>query len=473
MHQLLNRLALHFIFNDHTPNTTLDTLSPIDAIRSTLTKKRLKDPVIMDVPSSEPTRVDPIFKVDVKQYRSGESYSEKTRRILNIITSGEKILPVGSLKYKIHRYPGDIDIYEEIKSCCSLEDATKDIAKKIQKIASDIKKEPSIYLGDFKVGLDERYYVKDIGELDVKNKVINYNADNIKKTFIHLKETHLFTKQDFIVGFDLIKAKPTRQEWYALYDYVRSFYVLRWTLNELISGTKIIGKLSNKIEYRLEEALKAKTVCKLDIWAPINGRYTEITNFLVLIYLDKKGDEHFINVQITDYLQNLIKDLKKYGSGYKKNSLKYAKRLWAIASTLDATGVKPEHEKLKILVPLFSSGAAILYQISAEMEILIDMLTQIKRPPIKNILSQIDDFKMRISYVYEHFLDSEKVLTSIDTIINSYNADKKKLSKEKIKILISNIDEMKVLIDNYVEEYASSYLKKYKLYDTSQYDSIF
>ena len=466
MHQLLNRLALHFIFKDNIDNLSINFNKQLEILRETFSKQK-------DIPLKEQENSKPILKVDVKQYRSGESYSEKTRHILNIITTGEKILPVGSLKYKIHRYPGDIDIYEEIKSCCNVTDASKDITKKIQKIAKDIRAEPSIYLGDFKVGLDERYYIKDIGELNVKNKIIHYHANKIKEAFIELKNKNLFTKNEFIHGIELIKEKPTQEEWYILNDFIRDFYVLRWNLDELIKGIKLIGKNENKIKYKLEDGLRVKSVCKLDIWAPINGKYTEITNFLVLMYMDEKGNEHFINLQITDYLQNLIKDLKKYGSGYKKNSLKYAKRLWAIASTLDATGVKRENKKLEILVPLFSSGAAILYQVSAEIEILMDMLTHIKRPPIKNIISQIDDFKMRISYVYEHFLDSEKVLTSIDTIINSYNADKKKLSKEKIKILISNIDEMKVLIDNYVEEYASSYLKKYKLYDTSQYDSIF
>ena len=464
MHQLLNRLALHFLVKDNVDNIPLPDISSIDTLRSIFTNKH-KDKNNQETKS--------ILNVDVKQYRSGESYSEKTRRILNIITSGEKILPVGSLKYKIHRYPGDIDIYEEIKSCCTLEEATKDITKKIQNIARDIKKETSIYLGDFKAGLDERYSVKDVGELDVKNRIINYNAENVKQTFVEFKEKHLFTKQDFITGTELIKKNPSHKEWYALYEFVKSFYILRWSLDELIKGKKIIGKFSNKIEYNLEEALTDKSICKLDIWAPINGRYTEITNFLVLIYIDNKGEEHFINLQITDYLQNLIKDLKKYGSGYKQNSLKYAKRLWAIASTLDSTGVSREHNKLQKLVPLFSSGAAILYQISAEIEILIDMLTYIKRPPIKKLINQIDHFKMRISYVYEHFIDSDKVLMIIDNIIKNYNADKKKLTKEKINILIININEMKTIIDKYVEEYASSYLKKNNLYDTKQYDAIF
>ena len=101
------------------------------------------------------------------------------------------------------------------------------------------------------------------------------------------------------------------------------------------------------------------------------------------------------------------------------------------------------------------------------------MLIKIKNPPISKIISQIDDFKMRISYVYEHFLDSEKVLSNIDNIVNNYNANKKKLNKDKIHILITNLEEIKTLIDTYVEEYASSYLKKYDLYDTKQYDAIF
>ena len=480
MKNILNRLGLHFIFKNNKDNSNSNFNKQIEKLRNIFnnndTNETNETNETNDSTISNTTlrKKEEVLKIDVKQYRSGESYSEKTRRILNIITSGEKILPVGSLKYKIHRYPGDIDIYEEIKSCCNIEDATKDIVKKIQKIAKDIKKDKSIYLGDFKAGLDPRYLVEYLGEMDIHNKIINYNKNKIKKKFIEFKDKKLFSKHEFIHGVELLKDKPTQEEWYKLYDFVRSFYVLRWDLNELIKGKKVINKNNIKIEYTLEESLKYKAVCKLDLWAPINGRYTEITNFLVLIYMDNKGDEHFINLQITDYLQNLIKDLKKYGSGYKKNSLKYAKRLWAIASTLDATGIERENKKLQILVPLFSSGAAILYQISAEIEILIDMLHHITVPPIKNIVSQIDEFKMRISYVYEHFLDSDKVLNIIDNIINTYNADKnKRLNKSKTSILVTNLEDMKQLLDNYIEVYASIYLKKHNLYNIHQYDAIF
>ena len=68
----------------------------------------------------------------------------------------EDINPVGSQKFKVARYPGDIDIMEPIINCCSLEDIVVDVDKSIRKIANKIKNTPKVYLGDFKAGLDNR-----------------------------------------------------------------------------------------------------------------------------------------------------------------------------------------------------------------------------------------------------------------------------------------------------------------------------
>ena len=493
MDSLLQKFGLHFLFKT-------DKKRSVQDIKSILQKQLngSKDPNVE-------TDTQSTLTFNVSQYRSPESFNEETKRILNMVTMGKDILPVGSLKYGIHRYPGDIDMYEKIKTCCTLEEAGKNIKKKIQTIAKQLYKESHIFMADFKAGTDERYYISDMGHYDVHETLHDYNPDIIKEQCIELKKQNLFTHKDFVTCFDLIKDTPTKEEWDSLYDFLRTFYVIRWNLYDLKLGFKILNeKTPNEIKVKLEDAIKSKSICKLDIWAPINGRYIEITNFLVFIYVDNDGDEHIINIDIEDYIISLIKDLKKYGKGYRQNSLKYAKRLWAIASTLEET------HKLNALVPLFSSGAAILYQISAEIEVLIQIFEEIYFRParrekhlikIKRALStsekkqkkydslfdksghvletisimitQIDNFKQRIGLVYENFTESEIVFKFINNIIKFYRSNKKKYLNDRDKqIIIDNLIDIKTIIDKYVEEYTTNYLKKVELDDVHQYDSV-
>ena len=54
--------------------------------------------------------------------RNPKSYSKSVRKVIDLITIENDVYPVGSQKYKIHGYPSDIDLFEEIKVCCDLSD---------------------------------------------------------------------------------------------------------------------------------------------------------------------------------------------------------------------------------------------------------------------------------------------------------------------------------------------------------------
>ena len=446
--------------------------------------------------------------INLSQFRSPDSFNTQTKKILNMVTSGKDISPVGSLKYTVHRYPGDIDIYEEIKSCCTLHEASNDIVKKIQDIAIKIMKEPLIYLSDFKAGVDKRYEIPELGKISPKNTIVDYDPSNVKETCIRLKQNKLFTNKEFTAVIKLIKKKPTVSEWHTLQEYIRSFYVLRWDLFDLINGYKYISrsvdekdKKDKQIKIKLVDAIQDKSICKLDLWAPINGKYIEITNFLVFIYMDKDGQQHVINTNIDNYIESLIIDLKQYGKGgYKYNALKYAKRLWSLANTLDDKPV------LKSLFPLFSSGAAILYQISAEIEVIISILNKVEDKPLSDkqlkdilrdpsikkktkniikrqanitespvplIINQIDNFKSRIGLVYEQFQDSEQLFKLVNTITQFYNSRPRTYLREKEKkLIIYTLEEIDTIIQTYVNSYTSSYLSKHKLDNVRQYDYV-
>src|SRR5439155_22788827 len=108
---------------------------------------------------------------DILELRNPESLSLDTRKIIDLITIQEGINPVGSQKFKIQRYPSDIDVFEKYHSCCNLETASQDVSDQLKKIANQLKKTPNIYFGDFKAGIDHRYDL-DLGEIDYLNHEI-------------------------------------------------------------------------------------------------------------------------------------------------------------------------------------------------------------------------------------------------------------------------------------------------------------
>ena len=64
------------------------------------------------------------------EVRKPANYSQEVNNILKLITTNSNVYPVGSYKYKVHKYPGDIDIFETLKSCCLYSEARFAITKK-------------------------------------------------------------------------------------------------------------------------------------------------------------------------------------------------------------------------------------------------------------------------------------------------------------------------------------------------------
>ena len=151
---------------------------------------------------------------------------------------------------------------------------------------------------------------------------------------------------------------------------------------------------------------------------------------------------------------------------------------------------------------MFSSGAAILYQISAEIEVLINILKEVEdkpltkkqfkkqnklvtkklrrtmemnlhETPIPIIIKQIENFKSRIGLVYEHFDESQTVFNLINNITHFYYSNNKKyLNKKEKRIIIDNLEQIKTIVDEYVNDYAKTFLIKHNLYDINQYNIL-
>jgi len=397
-------------------------------------------------------------RFDVLATRSEESLSQETNQIIDIITIDPETFPVGSFKYRAHRYPGDIDIFEQVKACCTKATAKNKIAKNLMNLGIKINnaKSRGVFLGDFKAGIDERYRF-DIGSIDVNLKspdthIIGYNGSSIRKNLQNLLAENLLTKDEYYKLISLAPLKDiTADQWEILNDTLRKYYVIRWSLEELIAGQKFIG-LDKKL-IKLEDAITHNTLVKIDIYAPIKGKYNELSNFFLLIVQYPDGSEDVLNAKLEDRIKSLKTDLAKYSSKEHRNSLKLAKRLWNYALT------KKDEKFYDELYPLFNSDAAMLSQITSEITVLCDMFTKLPREniPIKTLIKQIDGFKERIINTFEFQFNVTPCLNIVDKIIEYYN---KHTDNWDAEFIVTELTELSDKLKIPIEKYSSEFLKK-------------
>ena len=353
-----------------------------------------------------------------KQERILEGFSTDVKKSINLIKLNDKleIKPVGSYKYRVHSYPSDIDLFEKYEDCCDLKQVSTKIANKFKNIGQILLKNNKVFLGEVKIGYDMDLYIN-YGTINYKNKKIKgYDYKKINQYLIKIKNNKLINEKTYKQIQKIIKPRPTLLEFLKIHDTIRNLFVLRWNINELVKGYKL---LRNK-KVTIEECLQHQTITKMDIWAPINNNYTEITNFYYLIFKNKDGKITFLCKELDNYIGSLDNDIYQYESIEFRNSLKLAKRIWIKYNLLN------KDRLLTKLYPLFKSSAAKLNQIKEEMLVVNDLLNRyinqidknLNKNFIKHVLpilkNQIEGFKIRINDIFEIELDYKKIFKHLN-----------------------------------------------------------
>ena len=388
-------------------------------------------------------------EINILQLRKNESLTPDMKEVLDLLTLDPKKPPkiVGSFKYKVHEYPADIDLYEPVHGCCTVDSTKRKIVGAIKDMAKRIKARRFTYLGDFKAGVDDRYYI-DIGTYDPEKKILKgYDQYRIVDAIANLYTRELLSKEEAIELISLVVKRPRSNEHQKLKEAIRQRYVVRWAIDELIKGYKMLPQ--GKKLY-LSAALSHGTVVKADLWALIDDRFMEVTNWFMIVSNDSEGNSVYLSEKPDMYQSSLKRDIMLLKSPELKKHMKLAKRMWLYAiSNNDSYTV---HQ----LYPLFSSPIAKLYQIQSEIEILTSMLLKLKSPPLFLIEKQIALFKTRIGSVPDVYIgedDEKKVLGYFDAAIKEAKA---KNAEDTAK----HLDSAFVLIRDIVDAEAKKYLKK-------------
>jgi hypothetical protein len=379
------------------------------------------------------------------------SYTESQNKAIALVSLNENnVIPFGSFTYRAQQYPGDIDVMEQVPVCCSKEEAIKVMEKGLKDLVKKIDKLRGYYLGDVKVGLDLIYNI-DIGQW--QNGVLyNYDYESIVNQINYLHDNGYFNDIDYNQLINTIKIHPTHDEHDEFYEELRKHFVLRWSDKELLQGYKIV--LPNR-KITLKQALEHKTMVKIDIWAPVNGKYLEVSNFYILIELTNDGKHVLVNLP-QDYLDTFEQSIKKeveklfYSKVYYK-PFKLVKRLWSLAR------INKDLKMIYYLTPLISSEASLLSQVNSEIDTLILMLENLVSLPIKTMINQIDLFRSKFSTLIEIDYKEEQ---NIDHIISNIVENYENMSRNE---LINDLKFIKKYNTQLINDFTISYLKAYKV----------
>lgn len=376
------------------------------------------------------------------------SYSNQVLDEIKIVSYNKKehAQPFGSYIYRLQKYPGDIDLLENVNECgdhpCkSKDELIKSFKKKFQKIVKEVIKKRGHYYSEIKCGLDERYLIK-IG--DMHKGIFVPNKD------LHLKIQKLYREEllpenefEIIMGI-LEKSNNNADDYDIISTIIREHYILRWSAKEIISGIK---SLPGNKKITLEKALEYDTLCKIDMITLVNGRFTEITNVYGLGYYDKAGNLHLLNYT-ADPATLPLEVEKLYYSNKFYSPFKMVKRMFSYARHEYLQGEKKYANILHGIIPFITGNVSFLYQIRSELETIILLLDKFKNPSPKAIHSQISEIKNRLSNIIQ--IDHNELILLQNDLDECIHA---KHNEEKIKILEMVTKDLKKYINELTIEH--------------------
>lgn len=387
---------------------------------------------IFDYGTGCPICASPLKLIEQKDPKS---YTNDINKAIKLISLNSKVaVPFGSFIFKAQSYPSDIDVIEIVSDCCSEKKVIEKMYNVLIELVNRIDRQRNYFYSEVKAGKDNRYNI-----IDSK-----YDYDYVTEQINELYKNKLLTSDDINELKKIVKPNINSDDFDKLKEFFRLKSTIRWKRDEVIQGYKFLP--GNQM-ITLLNAISHKTPVKIDVWAPINGKYIEVTNFFILTVADK-----MINFKF-DY-ENQIKDeIRKYFSKTFWKPFKGAKRMWGLSRH------NFNKQYLYLLTPLFQSGIANINQIASEIDTLISMYEKLTYLPTDIIQNQIDTFKTRLSNIDDISFDEKYVYLTIDKILSSHERS----------VIVKLLKELEKYFKNVVNEKTIEYLKYVRLYPIPPY----
>lgn len=356
-------------------------------------------------------------KYDVRPKNSYPDEVVKQIELLafNVDDDDNTIQPVGSFAYRIQKYPSDIDLMESYVVEGGEQKLIKKFIRDLQRVTKDIlAHEPDNFFLEFKAGLDERYRLKGgVGKLS--NGVFHKNPALIPWAE-GMATGGLLDEEEL----EVIEESDDYEQ---LNEVLRQRRTVRWSAQDVLKGYKM---LPGGVKMTLEDALEAKSVVKLDEAAWIDGKYKEVTNFLLIgredpktgkliplnleyDFSDRRAFVEKIKREIPPETEKLLYNEDEF------SPFKAIKRMFSLARQIQ------DKEMMDILAPIIDSNVSLLYQIKGDigtLEVLRDRGYFSKDYKYHKIMRQrlreeIGDMKERLSGAIELTTDTIERLNEL------------------------------------------------------------
>lgn len=350
---------------------------------------------------------------------------------------------IGSASYKIQKYPADIDLYEEIKICCSKEEAIEYFYLGIKNIVNRIRILRNHWVIEVKCGIDNRYVMDE--NMSINQKIMYIHS--IKNI---LSETDY---KNMIELLELSKSDNRMNE--ILDELIRKYKIIRWSSSDIEAGVKI----KNGKKFYLKDCIDTHSPINIEIIAVINNKFSDLSNFFVLVFHDKLTDKDYVINFPQDYLTEgtkFTRDGLKQGinkvlfSNINKDVFKGVKRMFSLAR------ISNDKQLLNKIKPIISSDLSELSQIKSELGTINEILNFTDSIPYNVLYSQLDSIKWRIGGNLE--LDNDQILFLSEIINNIIN------NKYDIQYIINETANMKKYILDIVNYKTEKYLRRINLF---------
>lgn len=294
--------------------------------------------------------------------RTFSDLDNQTINAIRSVTLNMNTFPVGTFKYKLFSYPGDIDIFETIEECCSYGGSKLKVAAKLQKLICKTLQNPDILFVEFKAGYDNRFKIY-TGTINDDRDYEDFYPVIVRRDLTNLYEMNLLTHEEYEEFIYLSRDDTYFEDILLLNEKLRSLWTVRWSYNEILQGYKI---LRGNYKLYFDIAITQGSIIKLDTIYKAPDRYIELTNFFLVRSRDREGKISIFSEEMKDYGESLLSDVHKY---YSTNTLKAIKRYWMYLS------FKGQKCDLSIYKSLFSGHIAEVSQILADVETAIFLQT--------------------------------------------------------------------------------------------------
>jgi hypothetical protein len=211
---------------------------------------------------------------------------------------------------------------------------------------------------------------------------------------------------------------------------------MHWSIDEILNELKE-GKT-------LTECCKIKDIIKLDMIAPYNERYVEMSTFYIL-----KSNQGYVNIE-KDYFDSLEKSLKEDIEHYKDDKpLKAIKRAWSLAK------IKNDINSMNKLKDIMKSNLSLLSQINADIETIKILVEHESAYDVEFVINQVEKFKESIASILDIKIDEKIIYIMVENIVVVLKSGSN--SKEKLLEALNTLhDYLLQIINKETKEYITS-----------------